>query len=123
MGSFQNLYFRTGHHAGGFRVWWPALAGSDDTLENTHLMRMAGRFSRRIRSYAKAHNIVVTDCSGGDRKRDVAEQYRAKTPGRSRPAGTPARIITSSEKRSLAPAKDRIGKISDSASLAPSVWQ
>ena len=30
-----------GHTAGGFRVWWRALTGSDDTLDNTHLMRMA----------------------------------------------------------------------------------
>ena len=35
-------YFRMGHDAGGFRFWWRALTGSDDTLDNTHLMRMAG---------------------------------------------------------------------------------
>jgi hypothetical protein len=43
-----NAYFRMGHGAGGFRVWWRTLTGSEDTLDNTHLMRMAGRFSRRI---------------------------------------------------------------------------
>ena len=43
-----------GHDPGGFRVWWQALTGSDETLENTYLMRLAGRFSRRIRGYAKA---------------------------------------------------------------------
>ena len=59
-----NAYFRMGHSPGGFRAWWRALTGSDDTLENAHLMRMAGRFSRRIRGYAKAHNIPVIDCSG-----------------------------------------------------------
>jgi hypothetical protein len=38
-----NVYFRMGHDLGGFRVWWRALTGSDQTLENTYLMRMAGR--------------------------------------------------------------------------------
>jgi hypothetical protein len=74
-----NAYFRMGHSPGGFRVWWQSLTGSDDTLDNTHLMRMAGRFSRRIRGYAKAHDIPVIDCSVGERKHDIAEQYLAKT--------------------------------------------
>src|SRR6202043_1531706 len=58
-----NAYFRMGHDPGGFRVWWRALTGSDETLENAFLMRLAGRFSRRIRGYAKAHDIPVIDCS------------------------------------------------------------
>jgi hypothetical protein len=74
-----NAYFRMGHDPGGFRLWWRALTGSDDTLENAHLMRMAGRFSRRIRGYAKANGIPVVDCSVGERKHDVAEEYLAKT--------------------------------------------
>jgi hypothetical protein len=74
-----NAYFRMGHDAGGFRLWWRALTGSDDTLENTHLMRLAGRFSRRIRGYAKAHGIPVVDCFAGDRKHDIAEEYLTKT--------------------------------------------
>ncbi len=74
-----NAYFRMGHAPGGFRAWWRALTGSDETLENAHLMRMAGRFSRRIRGYAKAHSVPVIDCSAGDRKHDIAEQYLAKT--------------------------------------------
>jgi hypothetical protein len=36
-----NAYFRMAHNPGGFRVWWRALTGSDETLENTYLMRMA----------------------------------------------------------------------------------
>ena len=54
-------------------------AGSDETLENTYLMRMAGRFSRRVRGYAKAHGIPVIDCSAGQRKHDLAEEYLANT--------------------------------------------
>src|SRR5262245_28258663 len=56
-----------------------ALTGSDDTLESTYLMPMAGRFSRHIRGYAKAHGIPVIDCSAGQRKHDLAEEYLAKT--------------------------------------------
>ena len=74
-----NAYFRMGHSPGGFRVWWRALTGSDETLENAYLMRLAGRFSRRIRGYAKAHDIPVIDCSAGQRKHDLAEEYLAKT--------------------------------------------
>jgi hypothetical protein len=74
-----NAYFRMGHSPGGFRVWWRALTGSDQTLENTYLMRMAGSFSRRVRGYAKAQAIPVIDCPAGQRKHDLAEEYLAKT--------------------------------------------
>src|SRR6202011_5426144 len=74
-----NAYFRMGHDPGGFRVWWRALTGSDETLENAYLMRLAGRFSRRIRGYAKAHDIPVIDCPAGQRKHELAEEYLAKT--------------------------------------------
>jgi Protein of unknown function (DUF3309) len=70
-----NAYFRMGHSPGGFRVWWRALTGSDETLENAYLMRLAGRFSRRIRGYAKAHDIPVIDCPAGQRKHELAEEY------------------------------------------------
>jgi hypothetical protein len=74
-----NAYFGMGHSPGGFRVWWRALTGSDETLDNAHLMRLAGRFSRRVRGYAKAHGIPVIDCAAGQRKHDVADDYLAKT--------------------------------------------
>jgi hypothetical protein len=74
-----NAYFRMAHDPGGFRLWWRALTGSDDTLDNTHLMRLAGRFSRRIRGYAKANGIPVIDCRVGERKHDIAEEYLRKT--------------------------------------------
>ena len=74
-----NAYFRMGHNPAGFRLWWRQLTGSDDTLENARLMRLAGRFSRRIHGYAKGHNIPVVNCSAGDRKHDIAEEHLAKT--------------------------------------------
>ena len=51
--------------------------GSDEHLDNAHLMRMAGRFSRRVRGFAKAHGLPVIDCRRGERKHDLAEDYLA----------------------------------------------
>src|SRR6516164_4244854 len=73
-----NGYFRQAHSAGGFRVWWRQLYGSDENLDNTHLMRLAGRFGRRIRGYAQAHNIPVINVPRGERKHGLAEEYLAK---------------------------------------------
>jgi hypothetical protein len=42
---FESRADHLGHDPGGFRVWWRALTGSDETLENAYLMRLAGRFS------------------------------------------------------------------------------
>jgi hypothetical protein len=49
------------------------------TRTPSRLMRLAGRFSRRIHGYAKGHNIPVVNCSAGDRKHDIAEEHLAKT--------------------------------------------
>jgi hypothetical protein len=75
-----NAYFRQGHNPGGFRVWWQNLTGSVKTLDNAHLMRLSGRFSRRVRAYAKASGIPLIDCRPGERKHDIAEEHLKKTP-------------------------------------------
>jgi hypothetical protein len=73
-----NAYFSLGHNPGGFRVWWRRLHhGSEEQLDNTHLMRLAGRFSRRVRAFAAANQIPVIDCSRGERKHRIAEEYLA----------------------------------------------
>jgi len=72
-----NAYFSLGHSPGGFRTWWRRLHGDDEELDDTHLMRMAGRFSRRVRAFAKAHGIPVVDCKSGERKHRIAEEYLA----------------------------------------------
>jgi hypothetical protein len=64
-----------GHDPAGFRLWWRRLTGSNETLDNNHLMRLAGRFSRRVRAYAKAHQIPVMDCGAGERKHNMAEEH------------------------------------------------
>ena len=73
-----NAYFTLGHNPGGFRTWWRRLhQGSEEQLDNAQLMRMAGRFSRRVRGFAKAHGIPVIDCGRGERKHLIAEEYLA----------------------------------------------
>jgi hypothetical protein len=62
---------------GGFRNWWRSLFGSDEKLDDEHLMRMAGRFSRRLRAWAEANGVPVVDCGRGERKHLTAEEYLA----------------------------------------------
>src|SRR6266542_6137055 len=52
-----NAYNSVCHSAGGFRQWWRRLDVSDEQFDNAHLMRMDGRFSRRVRGFAKARQI------------------------------------------------------------------
>ena len=75
-----NAYFILGQSGGGFRTWWRRLMGSDEHLDNTHLMRFAGRFSRRIRANAKKNNIPLIDCKPKERKHELAQQYAPKDP-------------------------------------------
>jgi hypothetical protein len=75
-----NAYFVMGQSPGGFRTWWRRLHGSDAELDNNHLMRMAGRFSRRVRAYAQAKKIPLVDCRQGERKHELAEQYLPTDP-------------------------------------------
>jgi hypothetical protein len=73
-----NAYLRTCHSPGGFRVWWRRWhADSDADLDNTHLIRLAGRFARRVRAAAKAKGIPVIDCKSGERKHLIADHYLA----------------------------------------------
>ncbi len=73
-----NAYNTLCYAPGGFRVWWRRLHdGCEDLLDNAHLMRMAGRFARRVRASARAHGIPVIDCKRGERKHQIAEEYLA----------------------------------------------
>jgi hypothetical protein len=73
-----NAYFPLGHNPGGFRTWWRRLDGSDEQLDNTHLMRMAGRFARRVKAWAAANDVPVIFCARGERKHRIAEAYLAE---------------------------------------------
>jgi hypothetical protein len=73
-----NAYNPMGHSPGGFRVWWRRWHDdSDEELDNTHLMRLAGRFSRRVRAWAAANGVPIIDCKQGERKHRIVEEYLA----------------------------------------------
>jgi hypothetical protein len=73
-----NAFYSLGHSAGGFREWWRRLNnGCEGNLDNVHLMRMAGRFSRRVHGFARANGIPIIDCRRGERKHRIAEEYLA----------------------------------------------
>src|SRR5215469_11378941 len=79
-----NAYFSLGHNPGGFRIWWRRLLGSEDHLDNTHLKRLAGRFSRRLYAFAKKRHLPVVRGAPGERKHEIAEEYlttHAVSPG------------------------------------------
>ena len=75
-----NAYYPRCCSPAGFRHWWRWLNGSDDDLDNAHLMRLASRMSRRVRAYAKHQNIPVIDGHAKQRKHEIAEQYLPTDP-------------------------------------------
>ena len=77
-----NAYFSLGHTPGGFRTWWRRWQGDDDRLDNTHLMRLAGRFARRVRGWARANDVPVIDTKAGERKHLIAAEYLEAGPVR-----------------------------------------
>jgi hypothetical protein len=73
-----NAYYPLGHNPGGFRVWWRRWHGdSDDQLDDTHLMRLAGRLARRVKAWGVANGVPVIFCKAGERKHTIAEEYLA----------------------------------------------
>jgi DNA-binding transcriptional ArsR family regulator len=75
-----NAYFGLGQTPGGFRAWWRALFGSDDELDEAHLMRLAGRFARRAEAWAKKANVPFIRCEKGERKHEIARDYLPSDP-------------------------------------------
>jgi hypothetical protein len=73
-----NAYYPMGHGPGGFRVWWRRLHNdSEEQLDDNHLMRMAGRFARRVKAWGAANEVPVIYCKSGERKHRIAEEYLA----------------------------------------------
>jgi hypothetical protein len=77
-----NAYFPMGQSPAGFRYWWRQLVGSDACLDDTHLMRIAGHFGRRVRAWAGQHGIPVIYCKSGERKDQIADRHLPKDPNR-----------------------------------------
>jgi hypothetical protein len=70
-----NAWFPMGVNPGGLRTWWRRLHGGDGQLDDTHLMRMAGRFARRVKAWAAANGVPLIFCTAGQRKHLIAEEY------------------------------------------------
>lgn len=75
-----NGYFSLGHNGGGIRHWWRQLTGSEHTLDQVHMQRMAGHFSRRVHAYAQKHGIPLVHCQSNERKHELAEEHRPQDP-------------------------------------------
>ena len=78
-------YLPLGGSPGGFRCWWRDLFGNDDNLDNTHLMRFSGRFSRRVRAWAEKNRVPVMDATRGhgadsERTHQLVEKIRPSDP-------------------------------------------
>jgi hypothetical protein len=66
-----NAYYPLGSSSGGFWTWWRRMIGGSDAeadavLDNTHLVRLAGRFARRVRAWAADNAVPVIDCTAGN---------------------------------------------------------
>lgn len=49
-------------------------------LTRPHLVRLAGRFSRRLKAYAAKHDIPVIYCKPGERKHRIAKKHLPEDP-------------------------------------------
>lgn len=74
-------YFQLGQRAAGLRMWWRRWQGSDEGLNNTRLMRVAGRFARRVKGWAKGAGVPVVYSKSGERNEDLAKGYVPDDPG------------------------------------------
>jgi hypothetical protein len=84
-------YFPLAQEPAGFRMWWRTWMGSDADLDNTHLMRIAGRFSRRVKGWAQKRKIPIVFSRPGERNEDLAAVH---LPQDSRFEGIFAIIVT-----------------------------
>ncbi len=79
-----NGYYRLAQSPGGFREFWRRLYGSDENLDNTHLIRWAGRFARRVHAFAKNTQVPIIECkksfNDDKRKHEIAAELLPNDP-------------------------------------------
>ena len=75
-----NGYIKIMHGAGGFRLWRQNMYGHHKNLDDNHLMRFAGRFSRRVYGWAKKEGIPVIATKKGERKHLISQKYIPSDP-------------------------------------------
>ena len=49
--------------------------GSEETLDNTRLMGLWDRLSRRLRAWAAENGIPIRECRVGEHKREIARRF------------------------------------------------
>ena len=75
-GSCSTRTSRSGTtRAGSGRGGGAGTTTATSSLDNAHLMRLAGRFARRVRAWAGANQVPVIDCKADQRKHRIAEDY------------------------------------------------
>lgn len=75
-----NAYMPPCRSPGGPRFWWRLWhKGSDASLDDTHLVHLAGRFARGARAWGEANGVLVLDCQAGERKHSIAKDYCPST--------------------------------------------
>ena len=57
-----------------------ALESSDEGLDNTRLMRVAGRFARRVKGWAESEGVPIVYSKPGERNEEVSEGYMPRDP-------------------------------------------
>ena len=78
IGSCSTRSFRSGITREGFGCGGGAgKTTATRELDNTHLMRLAGRFARRVKAWGAANGVPVIFCKAGQRKHRIAEEYLA----------------------------------------------
>ncbi|WP_204801032.1 hypothetical protein [Mycobacterium riyadhense] len=77
IGSCLTRFYPLGYEPGGLRTWWRRLhQGSDDELDNTHLMRMAG-VRAPGQGLGRSQRGTGDLLQSGERKHRIAEEYLA----------------------------------------------
>lgn len=67
-----NAYLPMLVFAGGVRIWYRGMKGSDQGLSTAGLMKFAGRFSRRVQFFCKSKDIPFKRFYSGERKHEEA---------------------------------------------------
>lgn len=62
----------------GIRYWWRLLKGDDKSLTTNALMRLAGRFSKRLRAWCNSNKIPLEYFETGERKQGRAKELMPK---------------------------------------------
>jgi hypothetical protein len=73
-------YFRFIQQPGGFRLWWRQWQGSEEHLDDAHLMRVAGHFARRLKAWAVQAGVPVIFSGASQRKEFISAAHLPTDP-------------------------------------------